>query len=216
FLGFPARVLPTHGGLTHAPLAWRLPKSMAFTLAPISLREASRIDSQRNLTFVRLFAQHEHQVYAYIVSVLANWTDADEVMQETSVALWEMFDDFQEGTSFTSWACRIAYFRILRFRERQRRDRLEFSNEFVEAVAATALDESDSFEDRRRALGGCVERLRPDDRRLLQMCYADGGTIKHAAERLDRPAKGVYKALARIRQALFECVQRKMASEGVQ
>src|SRR5262245_27195115 len=73
--------------------------------------EESTIDTQRNLRFVRLFAQHEHQVYAYIVSVLANWADADEVMQETSVALWEMFDDFQEGTSFCSWACRIAYFR---------------------------------------------------------------------------------------------------------
>jgi len=70
-------------------------------------------DAQRNLRFVRLFAQHEHQVYACIVSALANWSDADEVMQETSVALWEMFDRFQEGTSFTAWACQIAYFRVL-------------------------------------------------------------------------------------------------------
>ena len=34
-----------------------------------------------------------------------------------------MFDDFEEGTSFVSWACRIAYFRILRFREKRKRDR---------------------------------------------------------------------------------------------
>jgi len=177
--------------------------------------EERTIDTQRNLRFVRLFAQHEHQVYAYIVSVLGNWTDADEVMQETSVALWEMFDDFQEGTSFCSWACRIAYFRILRFREKRRRDRHEFNNEFVEAVAATALEEADLFEFRRKALGGCVEKLRPDDRELLRACYADGGTIKNAAEHLERPAKSVYKALARIRQALFDCVQRRLSAEGV-
>jgi RNA polymerase sigma-70 factor (ECF subfamily) len=164
---------------------------------------------------VRLFAQHEHQVYAYVVSVLANWADADEVMQETSVALWEMFDDFQEGTSFCSWACRIAYFRILRFREKRRRDRHEFNNEFVEAVAATALEEADVFESRRMALGACVEKLRPEDRELLRTCYVEGGTIKHAAEQLERPAKSVYKALARIRQALFACVQRRLAAEGV-
>ena len=71
------------------------------------------------------------------------------------------------------------------------------------------------FETRRKALGGCVEKLRPDDRQLLQLCYADGGTIKHAAERLERPVKGVYKALARIRQALLQCVQRRLAAEGV-
>lgn len=183
--------------------------------SPSSLLEASTIDTERNLHFVRLFAQHEHQIYAYIVSVLANWADADEVMQETSVALWEMFDDFSAGTNFTSWACRIAYFRTLRFREKRRRDRHEFNQEFVEAVAETALEEAETFEIRRKVLGGCVERLRPEDRKLLQLCYAENDTtIKHAAERLDRPAKGVYKALARIRQALFDCVQRKLASEG--
>ncbi len=183
---------------------------------PTRREERPAIDTQRNLRFVRLFAQHEHQVYAYIVSVLANWADADEVMQETSVALWEMFDDFQEGTSFCSWACKIAYFRILRFREKRRRDRHEFNNDFVEAVAATAQEEADRFEDSRRALGGCVERLRPEDRELLRTAYADGaGTIKNTAELLDRPAKGVYKALTRIRQVLFECVQRKLAAAGL-
>jgi RNA polymerase sigma-70 factor (ECF subfamily) len=173
------------------------------------------IDSNRNLRFVRLFAQHEHQIYAYIVAVMSNWTDADEVMQETSVALWEMFDDFQEGTSFSSWACKIAYFRILRFREKCRRDRHEFDHTFVEAVAETAQQEAETFETRRKALGMCVEKLRPDDRRLLQLCYAEDGTVKHAAERLARPVKGVYKALARIRQALFACVQRRLAAEGM-
>ncbi len=178
--------------------------------------EESAIDAQRNLQFVRLFAQHEHQVYAYIVSVLANWADADEVMQETSVALWEMFDQFQEGTSFTSWACRIAFYRILRFREKRQRDRHEFDNDFVEAVATAAEEEAELFEARRKALGDCVGRLKERDRELLQSCYADGGTIKRAAQKLDRPAKGVYKALARIRQMLFDCVQRKLASQGVQ
>jgi RNA polymerase sigma-70 factor (ECF subfamily) len=177
--------------------------------------EECAIDTQRNLRFVRLFAQHEHQVYAYIVSVLGNWTDADEVMQQTSVALWEMFGDFEEGTSFCSWACRIAYFRILRFREKRRRDRHEFNNEFVEAVAATAGEEADLFEFRRKALGQCVEKLRPEDRELLRVCYVDGGTIKNAAEQLERPAKSVYKALARIRQVLFACVQRRLSAEGV-
>jgi RNA polymerase sigma-70 factor (ECF subfamily) len=177
--------------------------------------EGPAIDTKRNLQFVRLFAQHEHQVYAYIVSAMANWADADEVMQETSVALWEMFDQFQEGTSFTSWACRIAYYRILRFREKRQRDRHEFDQEFVETVATTAAEEAEHFEVRRKALGDCVGRLKDRDRELLQTCYADGGTIKQAAEQLDRPAKGVYKALTRIRQLLFDCVQRKLAAQGV-
>ena len=179
------------------------------------MRDAGAIDAERNLRFVRLFAQHEHQVYAYIVSILASWGDADEVMQQTSVALWEMFDEFTEGTNFLGWACRTASFRVLRFRDKQRRDRHQFDQEFVEKVAATALEEAELFESRRKALGDCVSKLKDRDRDLLQQCYAERQSIKGAAERLERPAKGVYKALARIRQLLFECVQRKLAAQGM-
>jgi len=179
------------------------------------MSEVGAIDAQRNLRFVRLFAQHEHQVYAYIVSLLASWGDADEVMQETSVALWEMFDEFTEGTNFVGWACRIAYFRVLRFRDKRRRDRHEFDQEFVEKVAATAQEEAELFETRRKALGECVTTLKERDRELLQQCYSERQSIKGAAEQLARPAKGVYKALARIRQQLFDCVQRKLAAQGM-
>ena len=188
--------------------------TVAARITGIPLREGTPIDAQRNLRFVRLFAAHEHQVYACIVSALVHWADADEVMQETSVALWEMFDDFEEGTNFLAWACKIAYFRILRFREKQKRDRLQFDPDFLDTVAATALEEAELFEVRRKALGDCVGKLKERDRDLLQSCYG-GGKIREAAERLARPAKGVYKALARIRQALFDCVQRKLASQGV-
>lgn len=169
------------------------------------------MDTQRNRYFVQLFAQYQHQVYAYIASLLANWTDADEVMQETSIALWEMFDDFQEGTNFRSWACRIAHYRVLRFREKQRRDRLQFDDELLEQVAATVLEEAEFFDMRRKALEECVDKLQTREKELLSTCYAQGHTIKAAAERLARPAKGVYKALARLRQILFTCVQRKLA-----
>jgi len=100
------------------------------------------------------------------------------------------------------------------FREKRGRDRHEFDQEFVEAVATTASDEAEWFESRRKALGDCVDKLKAQDRDLLRSCYGEGGTIKTAAERLDQPAKRVYKALARIRQALFDCVQRKLSAEG--
>jgi RNA polymerase sigma-70 factor (ECF subfamily) len=169
------------------------------------------MDTQRNRCFVQLFAQYQHQVYAYIASLLANWTDADEVMQETSIALWEMFDNFQEGTNFCSWACRIAHYRVLRFREKQRRDRLQFNAKFLEQVAAAVLEEAEFFDVRRNALEECVAQLQTREKELLSACYAQGRTVKAVAEQLARPAKGVYKALARLRQILFTCVKRKLA-----
>lgn len=170
-------------------------------------------NEDRSVEFVRLFARHEHQIYAYIVSALGNWADADEVMQETSVALWEMFDRFEPGTSFRQWACRIAYYRILRYGERRQRDRHHFDHEFVEAVAKTAEQEAAEFDTRRTALSGCLSQLSSQDRELLKSCYLSSTSIKQVAENRGRPVKRVYKMLSRIRQILFQCVQRKLAAE---
>lgn len=168
-------------------------------------------DAQRTLRFVRLFSQHEHRIYSYIVALLSNWTDADEVMQETSIALWEMFDQFEEGSEFSSWACRVAHFRVLRFRQQRQRDRHEFSDELVEAVDAVASTELDRLEERRMALSGCLDNLSTGDRDLLVKCYGEGAMIKEIASQINRPVNAVYKDLARIRRAIFECVGSKSA-----
>jgi len=172
---------------------------------------AEKSDGQRNLRFVGLFSKHEHRIYSYIVALLSNWTDADEVMQETSIALWEMFDQFQEGTDFNSWACRVAHFRVLRFRQQCQRDRHEFGNDLVESLGETASMEMDVMETRRMALAGCLDHLNPADRDLLTRCYSEGVLIKEIAGQLNRPVKAIYKDLARIRRAVFECVGSKTA-----
>lgn len=166
-------------------------------------------DSERTLRFVRLFTQHEPRIYSYIVAVLGNWADADEVMQETSIALWEMFEQFVEGTDFCAWACRVAHFRILRFRQERKRDKHEFEPDLIETLDAVAVQELETFDERRLALSGCLETLDEADRALLKKCYADGALIKNVADEQQRPVTALYKDLARIRKALFECVTTK-------
>jgi RNA polymerase sigma-70 factor (ECF subfamily) len=156
--------------------------------------------------FVLLFARHQREIYAYIAAALPNWSDADEVMQETSLALWDHFDRWRPGAgSFVAWACGVAHHRILRKRRAMGRDRLRFSEEF-ERAALAAVAEAEDLESRRRALEGCVGKLPAADRSLLEAVYAGDRTIREVAEALNRPAKAVYKLLARLRDALADCV----------
>lgn len=37
--------------------------------------------------FVRLLTQHQRRVYAYILGIVPNWNDADEILQETNIRL---------------------------------------------------------------------------------------------------------------------------------
>jgi RNA polymerase sigma-70 factor, ECF subfamily len=166
-------------------------------------------DSRRH--FIRLLTAHERLVYGYILSMVPNWADADEILQETNIRLWEEFDKFELGTNFAAWALRVAHFQVLTWRKRVGRSRLVFDQKVVDALAEERYWTDEVFEARQQALGDCVSKLPVRSRELLQHCYSDGGKIKDVAARLQRSPAAVYKALERIRLDLHACIQRKLA-----
>ena len=170
-------------------------------------------DPSRHAEFLRLFTQYQREIYAYVFSLVRDWHDADEVMQETSLALWKNFPRFTSGGNFPAWACGVAYHRVLRDRRAKGRDRHAFGERF-EAALLAAADRTAHHEARRDALAGCLEKLSPSDRTLIETCYAADSTIGAAAERLKMTARAVYKAAARVRETLADCVTRTLAAEG--
>jgi RNA polymerase sigma-70 factor, ECF subfamily len=171
--------------------------------------------SDRVEEFTRLLATHQSRIYSYIYTILPNRADADEVFQETCVVLWRKFEGFRPGSSFFQWAARIAYFKVLSFRKKQRRSVLLGSDAFVEMLAEEVHSRADDLVEREQALAGCIAKLKERDRDLISRRYAPGGTVKGLADQLQRPIKSIYAALGRIRRALLECVERALVAEGV-
>jgi len=173
-------------------------------------------EHERRDAFARLFAQHDRWLFAYLVSLLGNAAHAEEVFQEVCVVLWREYETFQLGTNFVKWVSVIAHNQVHRFRRQQRRVGPQLSEAVVSLLAEDAVERVDLLESRRDALRGCLEKLSPNDRQLVGHCYGDSRvTFKTAAQELGRPTNTVYKALNRIRKALYECIERKLAVEGV-
>jgi RNA polymerase sigma-70 factor (ECF subfamily) len=158
--------------------------------------------------FVRHFSQNARRLYSYLYLLVGNEVDADDVFQETSRVLWEKFDEFTPGTSFLAWAERVAHFQTLHFRKRKQRDRLQFSAEFIDAVAQQRAGSLEALERRRQALDDCLGKLREPDQQLIKLRYSEGATTKSVAERVGRSVDAVYKALNRIEGLLLDCTQR--------
>jgi RNA polymerase sigma-70 factor (ECF subfamily) len=161
-----------------------------------------------------LFVRYEPTIHSFLTSLLANLDDAEVVMQETSIAMWKKFDQFETGTSFRNWAFQIARFEAMNFRRKRQRDRHLFSDELVQLLADDAAQHAAQLEEERRVLAHCVAKLDPPDRDLLSGCYQEGSTIKKCAERVGRTPNSVRKHLAKIRAALSLCVQRTLELEG--
>ncbi|MCC7420758.1 MAG: sigma-70 family RNA polymerase sigma factor [Planctomycetaceae bacterium] len=164
--------------------------------------------------FVQEFTRSQRQIYLYILSQVPSPVDADEILQETNLVIWRKVDRFQLGTNFLAWAYQIAGLEVLKFRERRHRDRLRFSEEFIERVADEVEGVSDQLEARRLAMLACIEKLRPADRELIEERYSTGENGLSVARKKGRPANSVYQSLGRIRRALLECITRRLAAEG--
>src|SRR5947209_5262765 len=166
--------------------------------------------------FLRLFLQNERRLYAYILTLLPHRADVDDVLQEASLVMWDKFDERRPPDDFAAWGCRIAYFKVLDFYKKSQRSRVCFSQALLERLAETAVEQAGTLQldDRREALAACLEKLNARDRDLLARRFAAGATTRSTAAEVGRSVDATYKALSKIRQALFDCVSRTLA-QGV-
>jgi RNA polymerase sigma-70 factor (ECF subfamily) len=158
--------------------------------------------------------KYERLVYGYILSLVPNWADADEILQETNIRLWEEFEKFRPGTNVAAWAVRVAHFQILTWRKKASRSRLVFDQRVVDTLATEPCWTDDEFDARQKALADCITELSPQSRELLRKCYVNGLKAKDVAVELNRTPAAVYKALERLRFLLHGCIQKKLGIPG--
>jgi RNA polymerase sigma-70 factor, ECF subfamily len=163
--------------------------------------------------FVRLYTASSRRIYTYILTLLPNRADAEDVFQDVGTLLWEKFDEFTPGSQFGAWACRIAYFKALKYRARKASHTRLFKETAMETIYAEMEAMDDSLDTEYRALGECFAALPEPDRRLIEQRYGPSGSPREIAAVSGLPIKRVYKVLDRIRKALLGCVTRKL-TEG--
>ncbi len=172
-------------------------------------------EDRRRDAFARLFAKHDRWLYSYLVTLLGSTAEAEEVFQEVCVILWREYETFQLGTDFVKWVAVVAHNQVRKFRRQRKQDGFQLNEIAFDFLAAEAVERVDLFAYRRDALRGCLAKLSPADRSLVQQCYEEHKVnFKATAHRLGRSENTVYKALNRIRRVLFECINRTMAAEG--
>lgn len=177
--------------------------------------ETSGQDRDSVRDFVQLLARHERSLYSYILAHVPNWSDADEVAQETRLRLWEQFDQFEPGSQFGAWARTIAHYQILTYRKQQQRNSIRFSEQAIELLSAEAKIRADELSPRHLALEKCVTELTDGHRELIAQCYSgQEQSMRQVARQLGRTYDATRKTLFRIRCILADCVDRRLKIEA--
>ena len=168
----------------------------------------------RSKQLMLLMTQHQRRIFGYIYTLVPDRHDAEDILQETSLVVCEKFDQFRPGTDFAAWACQIAYWEVRRARQKFARAKVIFNQEVVDAVAETSAELAPQATARHEALAKCLQKLHSRDRELLLTRYEPGSGVEAAAQRTGRSLEAAYKALARLRKLLLDCVSHQLSMEG--
>lgn len=173
-------------------------------------------DAESREIFAELLARHRSQIFRLIFCMVHRLEDAEDVFQHAAMTMWEKFDTYQPNTNFAAWAATIARYKALDLLEAHGRAKVCPSTELVQQLARHEEPAAEYREARLGALADCRQRLAKPDQLLLRECYAGSESIAIAAGKMGRSPQSVYVSLRRIRRMLFECIQRKLATEGLQ
>lgn len=167
-------------------------------------------DKQEKLDlFVRLLSRYQGQIYSYILSVVGNYSDADDILQDTSTKLWDLFDRYEPGTDFLKWSLSVAYYRVLEYRKKAKRcNKTIYTDDFFNDLSDSAPKYLSSTREYLEKLKGCIEKLVPNDKSLIAMRYYKSIPAREIASRIDKPIRSVYSALARIQHLLLNCIKK--------
>jgi RNA polymerase sigma-70 factor (ECF subfamily) len=172
--------------------------------------DAKRPSEDPNLPqerFLSLFLRSEREVFRYVAALVPNVTDAEDIVQQTALALWEKFELYDPTQPFTPWACRFALNKARQWIERRQHWQALLEHGLGEELAQRRQQLQPEFETRLRHLEACLGRLPPEQRCLVRGYYYERASVETLAERSGRTTAATYKMLQRIRQALQLCVE---------
>jgi RNA polymerase sigma-70 factor, ECF subfamily len=178
-------------------------------------RSAARDEGQprQGDEFMRLYLAHEHKIRGYILCLVSNWADADDIQQQAAIVMWKKYTPLESNEHFLHWVIRIAHFEVMNHLQKKKNRLPCYSPsvfEELETQAAQAVQEEDR---RHEALQRCISQLRPRDRELLKLRYEVDATVQSVATTVERSVDAVYKALNRIHYHLLLCIRKKLAQQ---
>ena len=161
-----------------------------------------------------LWTKAQPTVLSFIHTLVADRNHADDLLQRTAMACVRKFDTYDPSRSFNAWAIGIARYEVLAWRRSQAKDALVFDDELVERITESYERLSDRGGTIRDALAACLEETTGRGREAIDLFYGQGIKVDVVAARMNSSEGSIRTLLYRTRNALRDCIQRRLAAGG--
>jgi RNA polymerase sigma-70 factor (ECF subfamily) len=194
-----------HSAMTSVPRATAPPEPPETLLATA---ETPRIEI--SAADAPLLRTHHKEIWRYLRFLGCEDALADDLVQETFLAALKKpptASDIAAARAYLRTIARNQYLAHLRKSNRQ----TEFDVDAAEQIWAETHPR-DGGEERLSALDDCLGQLEGRAKRAIDLTYRENHSRADIAKRLDMSEDGIKSLLRRTRDALRQCVERKLAA----
>lgn len=166
-----------------------------------------RIAAGDRMAMQVLFARHQVKVFRFVVRLTGNETTAEDVISEVFLDVWRYAGRFESRSSVSTWLLAIARNKAYSAMRRPRTDELD------ESRAEAIEDDSDDPEvvaqkrDKSELLRGCIAKLSPEHREVVDLVYYHEKTVEEVAEIVGIPENTVKTRMFYARKKLSDMLQ---------
>lgn len=169
----------------------------------------ARAKAGDRLAFERVLLPHLAGLLAYSRAICGDFHAAQDVVQETALVAYRNLERLFAEVDFGTWLKAIARRQALAARRKLGRHPLA-----AEGVLESVYDSELAHDSpHQQALRECLEKVPPDGRELIHIRYAEGRSIGEMATRTKTNVDTLRWRMYRLRQALRECVERRLRQE---
>jgi RNA polymerase sigma-70 factor, ECF subfamily len=169
-------------------------------------------DQERMKLLVRLLTRHHDELFRFISAMHPHDHDAWDILQESSVALFNKNEEYDPTQPFLPWAFGFAYREVLKFREKNGRTRRLLNKDLLQRLALERAERKSLLDERIEALDECMKELPDADRALIRQRYLSKASIEDLVARLGTSRRSLYRNLDRVRRLLLDGINRRVAS----
>ena len=166
-------------------------------------------DSKRRDLAV-LWTKAQPNVSAFVSSLVGDFHDAEDIIQQVAAAAAERFDDYDPERPFVAWAIGIARHKVYNHLRSSGRDKHVFDSEALGDIAEAYQRIEPELTEARAALDDCMKKVQGKTRQVLELRYVRDLKPSAIGDKMGMKANAVYVMLHRLRAALTTCVKSKL------
>ncbi len=170
----------------------------------------------KTAAFAILVDKYKDAVFSMAVRLSGSQEDAEEIVQDVFLKVYEKLANFEGNSKFSTWLYSIAYNTTIS----KLRSVRKFQNEVgvedyscVETENLVGILEPLKRDEQRHFLGKALEKLKPDDRVIVELFYLQEMTVEEITEITGDSTSNIKVKLYRARKKLADFLQQELQTE---